>query len=350
MPDGNGQEQETFSYHGHLNFNALGVIQFNDSTDGEDEIDIEETIESLPPFEEEEANDPDNPESGYLPLGLEDYAIEADLNSDFIAAANRISGFEYREEDWKFEEIVVDGESQFGQQRTIRDGYLYVDEEEFVYAQGNQPIAAKTLNRTKATLENGVNIWEIDFHPEFLLWLLWKDDKNQSIPGNLNVRTITDAEVEGDNPNIGSDIDIGGTTNATHSIAVIAGVLKNMNIQKIKGSFNVFGNFVNARVKSSGRLKIYTTSGDMEGASDLVQVIHGIELCRQFVDLRDRWRRLDDSDKYVHPRYFAELHERADSTYGAEYKPRGFDFGRLVEDYANKRNEDPDGYDFDFSL
>lgn len=358
-----------FEYDGRLVFNGIFIETDSSAYDSKEEL-----LSDLPEFTE---GSPGEPGFGFKDLQLEEWgerysAIPAELQE----VVTDVWDIEYQRETYDLSEDLVDeqGNPVAGFVSDDWSAYVYWYPDEFMILQASKsklkdledklfPIvsrshfeserAEKSKNDDKGEDPSGngnddngdSRHYHRLFHPEFLQWLVWKYDTTGHANG-LGIVEFSDATMSGDLSNFGKTNDVGDSRNITKSHPIIAGMLDDRNFEKVEGVFEVVDTEVDAQVWKDGRIRVMAQE-DVGSATQYGRVLMTNKFLREFLNVYLRWRSMDPNKKYVHPKYFASLHERAKNLpRSATYD---FDFDALVGRYADLRDEDVSSYNFQFN-
>ena len=158
-------DSEPYSYQGQLVFN--GIYSTNVLQPGADFAKV--ASEQLNDFTR---GSPEEPKSGYEPLAFSDYATSSHIITDGLADnVSSVHGIRQKYESWDVRE------DRKGEQRSVRDVShydIYWNEPNHLFVKGNKTQAKRASELIEYTLGDFIQSREIEFHPDFLLWLLYK--------------------------------------------------------------------------------------------------------------------------------------------------------------------------------
>lgn len=361
---------EKFEYDGRLVFNGIYIEA--DSTPFDSKEDL---LNELTEFTE---GSPGEPGFGFEDLQLADWADRyREMPVELQEVVNDVWDIKYRRETYDLSEDLVDeqGNPVTGFVSDDWSAYLYWYPEEFMILQASKEklkdLESKlfpTVGRSNFEFERaekGENAESGDesngegnndgvngdtshrlFHPEFLQWLVWKYDTTGHANG-LELIEFSDASMSGNLSNFGKTNDVGDSKDITKSHPIIAGMLDDRSFDKLEGIFEVADTEVDTQIWDDGRIRVMAQE-DVGRASQYERVLITNKFLRELLNVYIEWRSMDPINKYVHPGYFADLHDRAKNLpRSATYD---FDFDALVKRYADLRNENPQSYNFQFNV
>lgn len=337
---------EQFDYGGELVFN--GIVRTDVQKDSPQEF-RSKILEKLPKFKR---GSPGNAGSGRVELQLERLAEEHNLSDELANIASNLLTVEYRYESYSRDPIEVveydDGEPKHthAYPRRLRSAFLYWDYPKTIFFQGAQTRVDEVAPKINSLLGDDVGFEYLGFDKEFFLWLVLKDKHSEPLTSRMHVEALKSSEITGGDPaDFGKDAEVEESDDISQSLPILAGVLKDMDISMLEGDFKVNGYKVNAKIFSSGRVRLYANR-DLANVSKLERALISNLFLTELMKEYRNWEGLPDQKKYPHPRYFKELHDEANSS-GANFR---FDFTSLVHRYAELRGEDPATYDFEFDI
>jgi len=139
--------------------------------------------------------------------------------------------------------------------------------------------------------------------------------------------------------------EVSDSTDITNSHPIIAGMLDNRNFNELEGVFEIEGHKIDAQIQDDGNIRVMAQE-DVGDGTEFERVLLTNLFLKEFLEIYEDWRTMPVDEKYVHPRYFAELKKEAkEMENSADYE---FNFDSLVKYYANLREENPHNYNFDF--
>lgn len=346
-------EDEKFNYTGYLVFNGLYTTTFKEGFSQKNTIEQVRTAldERLPPVTKKEEN---GPKSGYKNLDLEHY-LEAQraekLGLEHHELAEQLLGKEFVNETVGKEEEILsnDGERVEGEVLRRRNAYLYWLLPDLLIIQGSNPnvnSAESHLHQVFGT--NGGNTPDLkldplEFDSHFLLWMIYQDYQGNEVGQEINIHQINSVEIQGGKDFFGETAQVTGSTNIIRSTPFIEGLFKNKLPVEIEALYNIAGQNLVAEIRDNGRVHI-KSEVDIGSASKLERVLMGLEFVRRLTRLRWDWEYFDPENKYVPPSFIVELDEIA------EEQDIEIDFRReIIPELLEKRGEDPDDWELDFS-
>jgi len=333
-------EENKFEYEGTLVFN--GIYQTRPASE---EIDLSEIgTEDLSDFER---GQPGEERSGFKDIDFSQYIAKyEDLDGSLEDTITHYTATRFREEDYNQpDELVNDeGEPTSGWERTTDESYLYWKHPNQVFLQGSHGKVGRLKKNLNENWSGTVKIEPLEFDPDFLLYLMKEFDDSNRIRG-IRIEKLTDAQMSGTISSHGQHNEVRDSSNITESLPVIAGTLLNYEFEELEGTFSFEGFEITANIQTkvrdyrTGRVHI-KVENSIENSPHLIRTLISLYFLRRFVGLYESWKDMDPTDKYVHPEYFARLHRRAtELPESAEYD---FPLRELVDDYAEKREEDID--------
>lgn len=295
---------EEFKYDGRLVFNGIYSTTVLDSNFEFEEIVSKELIDFS-------KGDIESIGRGYRPIPFQEMVSDELRVGDQIEAfLEEINALQYREEIWEYQEVEVDGEVQEAPAKTGESSFdAFWAKPDYLFVRGNKTEANQAGQLLSATLDDYLDIREIEFSPDFLLWLFSKEKNSEELPGPLSVNMLTDAQVESDEPDLfGQQGRVQDSIDVTKSTPVLMGILRQMGIIQLEGVFSISGVFVRARISSEGRIHILADHA-IKGSPDIERMAVSIAFLKEFIDLFDRWQRMDDEQKYPPEQFFEDIYE-----------------------------------------
>jgi len=282
------EQLEDFSYEGQLVFNGLHMTKVLNADFDFDSVIDHELIDFT-------SGSMDRPGRGYRILPFAQYlADEPEVDRRINDLLGQIQSFRYIEEKWEMRQTEVDGENNnrptLSEYSTF-DGYWAHPEYLFIKADKSKAETAEKL--LSDTLEDYLSLRDVEFSPDFLLWLFSKEKNNETLPGNITVNMLTDAEISGKEPDLfGQHSKVDDSTDITKSPPVLIGVLQQKGLVALEGVFGMAGRFVRARVDTGGRVHIKADHA-IQGSSDIERMAISLAFLKQFTKLYEHWRNLD---------------------------------------------------------
>lgn len=352
MSQASGFTDSEFEYDGRLIFNGLYHTpvksHLQESTDPETIRD--ELRDDLPQFSR---GTPQSPSKGYRDLDLEQYVENSELFAEGDTLADlpeQIIDHQFVREKFEGKAEVVDenGNAQTGFVRNPYQTYMYWFYPDYLFLQGSKKDVENTGPEINSQLD-AFRFKPLRLHFDFLLWLLYQDWEQNSLPNSLSILRWTDAKAEGDKDAFGEVNEVKGSIDLLRSTSFIDAILQQKRPSMVEGVFSVASNEIRVRLYDGGEIGPKNTTGgkvqimaqeDIEETPDLHRVLVALDFLSDLGELYVHWQQLDNDEKYVPPTFFEDLRDQADGE-GVDitYSRQG-----LVEEYLDKRDEDWSDY------
>jgi len=334
------EKDDYFEYQGNLIYNRIYRTDV-----GEKDIPIKDmkTIfeENLPEFSEGTA---ENPGSGYKNINLKKYLEDSEIENDILTEKENLVSIRYIYEKWREMEIPVNGEREVRKIPEERNVDIYWVYPNYVFVRGQKRPSKKTGKVIQDKVPR-IEFDQIQFHRDFLLWIIYKYEEGESIGKELEVKTLTDSETRGDRDRYGKRQIVHGSTDISKSIPIIIGILREKKLSMLEGTFKFKNRLVNAEIDTDGRIYLKVSrSAFLKDVDDITRISTSIEFIRKFIDLYEDWKQLPDKEKYPPLKFFKYLYEEARKG-GIQIN---FSIDGLLKEYAEKRGEDLEKIDMNF--
>lgn len=318
---------EEFTYDGQLVFNGLHSTKVLDAG-----FEFEEIIsKELPDFSK---GDIGSPGRGYRTLPFQEMVTNEPRVGDPIEAfLEEIHALQYVEEVWEYQEVDVDGEVQEAPAKTGESSFdAFWAKPDYLFVRGDKTEASQASELLSKTLDEYLDITEIEFSPDFLLWLFSKEKNSEGLPGPLSVNMLTDAQFESDEPDLfGQQGRVEDSTDVTKSAPVLTGVLRQMDIIDLEGVFSIAGMFIRARISAEGRVHVLADHA-IEGSPDIERMSVSIAFLKEFIELFDRWTGMENEQKYPPEQFFEDIYDECERQ-GVEIR---FSIDDVIREYRKK--------------
>ncbi|MFY4811611.1 hypothetical protein ACOJIV_02740 [Haloarcula sp. AONF1] len=318
---------EEFSYDGQLVFNGLHTTEVLDAN-----FDFEHVIEEeLIDYTEGSI---DKPGRGYKSIPFADFVDEEiEIDREVEEILGEFHAFRYLEEKWEYRDAEVDGVTDT--HPTLRDystfdAYWGFPNYLFIKADKTKADTARSL--ISDTLDEYLSLRDVEFSSDFLLWIFSKEKNQESLPGNLSVSMLTDAEIRGQEPDLfGKHNKVDDSTDITKSAPVLIGVLSQKGVVALEGVFGMAGRFVRARISTDGRVHIKADHA-IQGSPDVERMAIALAFLKELTDLYQHWQNLDSEDRYPPLEFFTDIYEECERQ-GVEVT---FSIDEVVDEYRQK--------------
>lgn len=315
---------EDYSYDGYLVFNGLYSTNVLNP-----DFDFDEIVNVV--LVDFERGKPEEPKSGYELLKFGDIVEQSHLISpDLKEILSDVRAIRHRYEEWETRELKS-GEKE--PTREVRSFDLYWDYPEYMFVKGDKTQASRASQIVNYELGEYLTSKKIEFNPDFLLWLFYKEKSSNTVGDNLDISLLSDAAIEGEEEDMyGKEVSVDRSTDITKSTNVLSGILRGKDLIGLEGIFNARGNFVKANIQVGGRVHI-KVSQDIADVEDLQRMSLALVFLRELLRLYEEWEEKPGSEKIPPPNFLEEVYE--------ECKRQGeepvFSFDHVVEQYRNKR-------------
>lgn len=319
--------EEGFSYDGQLVFNGLYSTDVLNSG-----VEFEQVAEN-------ELNDfgrgePESPSKGYELLEFTNYAAESEfLSKNLREGVEDIHALRRKYEQWDTRE------NRSGEIIDVReiDHYdVYWDFPEYLFVKGNKTQASRASEIVGYTLGDYLSSREIEFHPDFILWLFYQFKSGKSrLNEDFKINLLSDTEIKGDREDrYGKRSRVDKSTDITKSTTALIGILRGKDLTTLEGVFEVQDKYVKANIEVGGRVHI-KASHAIEGSDQLERMCLAIMFLRELLSLFEYWENLPGEEKYPPVDFFTELYEECEKQ-GAELT---FSYDDVIEIYRQKRSQ-----------
>ncbi|PSG98468.1 hypothetical protein BRD56_00585 [Thermoplasmatales archaeon SW_10_69_26] len=330
--------EDGFEYPGYLLFNEIVHVQ-------EIGFDGPQTIgEELSTFGD---GTPTNPSKGFRQLDLsEEVDVRVFETESFAPVVEDMQSFEYIAEDYgtQMEFVTGEGDRQQGRPRSLDRAHIHWHWPDYFFVQGSQSVAEAAAEEIVSELDlDSADVQRFTFDNDFFLWMYKKNHDGDPLSESLDLLKWTDAEATGDLPYLGSSTEVQESEDVGRSIPILVAVLRNMDLASLEGIFEVGSYAMTASIGSQGKVHVKSEQ-TVQKASNIARVFLSNLFLHELTNLYENWKTLDPEEKYPHPSFFSSLWDNA-SEQGANLD---MDFDRVVEEYAAKRGESAEDYDFDF--
>lgn len=331
---------EDFQFDGWLRFNGLYFTEVNG------EVDPESVFEDndFPLYSEGE---PGNSEQGYRRTELADYFAEiGDLTGGLSDLAEDLVSYEYIIENWA-PVPAVDGDGE-----EIDESYrpnhrsidIFWDYDDIMVFRGRKSVIESKRKDLRGGLQGDLRIEEVDFHFDFLLWMLYQSHEGNNLSSDLRLSSISDCKTVG--ASSGGTVEIGGENEIVRSVPFITAILDGNKIDNLEGDFFFGNNFIVAEIDSAGWAQVKASQRDMEKLSDVRQMGVAVRFVNELLRLYEMWVKLDREDQYPPQSFLESLVELCeDEGYVPMREPQD-----LYDEYEQKRNGVIRGPSDDYSL
>lgn len=321
--------EDPYEYDGYLVFNGL----FSTNVLNPD-FDLEEVVEKE--LKDFSTGSIDKPGDGYRVLPFTTYVQDNHrIGPNLESNVSDIKSFRYRWEEW--EEQEVGGESGL-ETRPVRESKsvdVYWHFPDFLFIKGNKTQTTKTADLIDLRLGDYVKTKEIQFTPDFLLWILSKYRNNQDLTDNLRANLLHDARIEGEEDRFGQSNVVDNSTDIAQAPNILMGILRGKEMTALEGIFETEGMFVNAELETDGRVHVKAEQ-DIHGAEPVERMSITLTFLIELLSLYEQWEGLDPDDKYPPIEFFEEIYEEC-RTQGAEIT---FPVDEVIDLYRQKGSRD----------
>ena len=322
------QEADTqYAFDGQLVFNGLYSTNVLDAGLNFDSV-VENELNDF------SKGEPGSPSRGYELLKFAEFATQSHLLGDNIKnSVEDIQAIRRKYESWDSGEDIDGNEVSV---RSVNHYDIYWDVPDYLFVKGNKTQASRASDIVQYTLGDYISATEIEFHPDFLLWLFYRfKSEDTQLNDNFKINLLSDAEIEGEKEDrYGKRSRVDKSTDITKSTTVLIGMLKNKDLTRLEGVFDVVDKYVKANIEVGGRVHV-KASHSIEGAEDVYRMSLAITFLRELVSLYEDWIELPGDDKYPPLDFFTELYEECEKQ-GAELT---FPYDDVVETYRQRRNQ-----------
>lgn len=323
-------DQVDYSYDGYLVFNGLYSTNILNP-----DFDFDEIVRDV--LIDFERGDPDQPKSGYEQLEFGDIVEQSQLlSSDLKENLSDVRAIRHRYEEWETRELRS---GDLEPTREVRSFDLYWDYPHYIFVKGDKAQSSRASQIVNYELGDYLTSKKIEFTPDFLLWLFYKEKSSGSIGDNLDISLLSDAAIEGEEEDMyGKEVSVDRSTDITKSTNVLSGILRGKDLIGLEGIFNARGNFIKANIQVGGRVHV-KVSQDIADVEDLQRMSFALIFLKELLSLYEEWEEKPGSEKIPPPEFLEEVYQ--------ECKRQGeepvFSFDHVVEQYRNKRGQGGQG-------
>lgn len=322
--------EEEFGFEGWLRFNGLFFTEINQEEDISPGSMLEDN--NFPMYSQ---GSPKNRSEGYRYSNIADHFSELpDLVGGLSNLAEDLYTYEYVAEHWVPKPTVDSSgdaheESYEPRHRSIN---IFWDYDDVMVLRGRKSTIDEKRKELRTALSNAVRIEDVNFHFDFLLWMLYQSHKGQNLRTDLSLQSVSDCKTVGKSRN--GKVTIGGESEIVRSVPFITATLDGNKIDNLEGDFFLGSNYIVAEIDSEGWVHVKASRKDMDDLNELRQMGLAVRFVTELLRLYEYWLKLDQSDKYPPQKFLEELVELCeDEGYVPTREPKD-----LYEEYEEKRN------------
>ncbi|QGA81816.1 hypothetical protein [Halomicrobium sp. LC1Hm] len=317
-------------YSGYLVFNQIYKL--------ESEIDLEKFSKEFT-FNTEQRGTPSEPQRSVSEVMLPARTVDEPLPREFLRILDEeVRWFKYTIEEFREQKGLDDqGEPATFYVRDERNCDIFVTSDGYLFFKGPSGIVDESTQMVLKRLETSelnTLFEEVEFTPDFLLWLMYVYNSNNSLPSKIQIKRLTDAKVIGDQSEFGKSNRVSGSVDASLSAPVLTGILVGKDMAMIGGIFNLEGVMLTVDVESDGRVHIKSGQDLSEFGSE-GRIVSSITFLRELCILWEHWCSLPPNKKYPPDDFFINSYERLQSA-GVNVD---YNIDPVIDEYRQKRGE-----------
>lgn len=320
--------EEDYQFDGWLRFNGLYFTEVQDDVDPE-------TIFEDNNFTLYSGGAPNSPDEGYRRTDLATHLADVgDLTGGLSNLAENLVTYEYVSEKWVPIPAVDGGgeEHEESFQPKHRNIEIFWDFDDIMVFKGRKSTIEEKRKDIRGGLAGDLRIEEVDFHFDFLLWLLYQSHLGNNLSSKLRLNSISDCKTVGSSTD--STVTVGGENEVVRSVPFITAVLDGNKIDNLEGDFFLNSTYIVAEIDSEGWTHVKASRRDMEHLSELRQMGMAVQFVTELLRLYETWVKLDPEDQYPPQEFLEELVELCeDEGYVPKREPED-----LYDEYEQKRN------------
>lgn len=326
--------EEMFSYDGWLVFNGL----FSVTVDDEDQT-PEDLVSRLSQYAEP---DPGQEARGFERAEFDDYLQSAgDLTWSLQRLGDRLYTFNYKHTRWNTQSGYAEDDDSRQTIRTKKEDGIEIhwdNREDLVVFRGQKADLARNRKRLRGGLSEQAELEELNFHHDFLLWVLYQKFNGQGLNSDLSIREVTTVGTTSESiDNTGQGVKVEGSKNVLRSVPAITAILDQKKPEELECKFVLDNQVVKAKVEHGGKVHVKVTDNELEELSDLRRMAVSLQFIFELIHQYDVWRKLPSTEKFPPESFFYDLAERAEDE-GYEYTGQ---LRRVPEEYKRKRQGQP---------
>lgn len=313
-----------FEYDGYLVFNGLYETNIVDAG-----FDFEEIVDDE--LKDYSRGNPDNPNDGYESLDFGGLLNQSRILSEQLKKlVSEVKAIRHKYEEWEDRELPHgDTESTL---RT-RSYDIYWDFPDYIAVKGDKTQAKRASELLGHKLRDFITSRKIEFEPDFLLWMFYKDMVEEHLTETLSTSLLSDAYIEGEEDRYGKEVSVDRSTDVTKSTNILSGILRNRDLIGLEGVFESHGFFVKANIEVGGRVHIKVAQS-IEEANDLERIATSIVFLHDLLEAYTSWEEMPGDDKYPPTSFF----ENVDSECKRQGDEPTFSWEGTVQEYQAKRD------------
>lgn len=334
------EDTAEFRFDGWLKFNGLYFTE------------VEEDINPETMFEDNEfaiysGGDPQDADEGFTRTALAGKLSEAsDLTGGLSDLAKNLYTYQYKMERWLPRETVDKtgnpNDESFMPNHKIID--MFWDYDEIMAFKGRKSVISDKREDFIRGFSGDVKMNRVNFHFDFLLWLLYQSHLGNDLRSDLKLQSISDCQTVGKSS--GPDVSIKGEPEIVHSAQFITSILDGNKIDNIEGDFFLGSRYIVAEIDSEGWAHVKASQEDMDELNQLRQMGVAIRFVSELLRLYEEWMMLDRQDQYPPKEFLKELVELCeDEGYVPKREPV-----ELYEEYEEKRSGVREGPKADYTI
>lgn len=310
-----------------------GYLLFNDIRRLTPKTDVKDVLDAFEQYPQDVEN------NEFKQIFLPPRALEEPLPREFFRAMDEdYSWFKYLRRDFQTQEALdEDGDLITVRIPSERTCDVFLTSDGYLFTRGSLSDARHFTNKVIPYLEEFGYIKsqeKVEFHYDFLIWLIYQMQSQESYQNEINIEHLTDAKVTGANDAYGGINRVSGSQNIAQSAPVLTGILAGGQVTMLGGIFSIGDVSLRADIESKGRIHIKATQ-DITSLESSGRVIVALEFAQRMCSMYDSWIQSDVLNKYPPVEFFDEIHQNL------KVAGVGVDFSieETLQYYRSKRGE-----------
>lgn len=353
---------DKFTYNGYLLFNEIcRATPLSEEENIPKHINEAESwlLDTLPDYQD---GTPRDPGKGYERLPIRDYVTDASVPEETKNFLRSLAAYTFTRQTFDEGVAYVDGERRLvdipskSQSSVLwsRSHDEVDDNQGFMLFRGSENDASKAKSQTQTASGDQLSIQSLSFPHQFLLWMFEKAHNDGNLTNVLEIEQLTNASISGQEDFFGGEATINKSDDIKRSEPLLLGLLRNKKFEMIEGDFrlnfnsqgeeggsdeNITSALLRAEIQRN-KAHVKASKAGLRNAGSIEKLGLASHLTVELAYLREYWKGLDKTNKYVSPEFIVELIETCiDRDVSFQRQPE-----TVLRKQANKRGEDITDY------
>lgn len=298
---------EDFKYSGWLSFYLFKTDVKLESGENNSQTKGKNTIQQkLPDYKQ---GNPASPGDGFRVANTPTLFKQMDLINEY-PFLNDLIHIQHIQEEYQNQMVYDEEKNDFVEANTVEisTSDVFWTYPQYLCIRASRQESDRVRSRMRSILVDSLRTKRVEFDQDFIIWLIYKNHKNQRIDDEISLKRVQSIEISGESDILGAENQLSDLQDP--SVIALLPILEGKTPESIEAMFEYCGRNVVSNINND-RIQILSSRESPKELSDLEQMALALSFVSKFTALYDQWTNLPNDERYPPVSFFKQIYKQA---------------------------------------